>query len=191
MDFESHTAKKEVVEYTPTREQLDQVEILHQLVELCKNDDVDIYVMGGYGVDGLYGDLTRNHGDIDILVEEEKIQNFQDIVEQAGFVEDTTNTDRNKKVYRPSNKLSLPETFKIEAGSISLLKKFLPKETPLESIFPREENARLANFSFKTLTLKGQEIVSEIQNARAVEEEWGEYKHRKNFDEIMEILRKR
>jgi hypothetical protein len=159
-----------IKKYLPSKQQIALVEILSQLTSSCRDAKILIYIVGGYGVDGLYGSLTRDHGDIDILIEEKDIKIFRNIIEQMNFIEDITNIDTYKTVYIPNNELALPYTFKIEFGTTSSLNKILPEGVTLRSILPKEDNALLMGFSFKTLTLEGQKIIAEIQHEREIKE---------------------
>ena len=178
----------EFKKYVPSQEQLDQLATLFELVDRCKQSGIDICIVGGYGLDALYGKLTRDHGDIDLLIPENKLRETRTIVEEMGFIEDTTDTDKNKNLYRPNNNSKLPNSFKIEFGSIGAYNKFFSSETPLESIIPKNENGSLMEKPIRTLTLEGHKIAAEVLKKRAKEGKWGEYKHQNNFEKMVRIL---
>lgn len=178
----------EIDSYIPSEEQTKQLVTLHELVEKCKQEKVDICVAGGYGLDALYGKLTRDHEDIDLLVEDSKLQKLRNILEEMGFIEDLSDSDKNKNLYRPGYESDLPGKFKIEFGTINDYNEYFPEEVPLKSVIPEVENGSLAGFSFKTLTLKGQEMAAEVQNKRAAQGRWGDYKYKEHFDTLINRL---
>ena len=111
-----------------------------------------------------------------------------DIVEEMGFVEYADKVEKNKKVYRPGTILALDDSFKIEFGSIEFYGQFFPKETSLELIISKNENGLIEGKAIKTLTLEGHKIAAEVQNQRAFQGNWGEYKHQKHFEKMIGVL---
>ena len=71
--------------YTPSKEQLKQLEILFELIDKCKEKEIEIWIVGGYGLDALYGSLTRDHGDIDLIVWEKDLLAVGKMVEEMGL----------------------------------------------------------------------------------------------------------
>lgn len=180
--------KFEETEYSPSAEQMFQLELLQKLVQSCDASDIEIYVLGGYGLDGLYGSLTRDHGDMDILVGDNKLEDFRSLLEKMGFKIDQSGSSKDKYVFMPAEESAANKDFKVEASPISFLEKFLPAESNLDDIISRTPNGHLGDFSFRTLTVKGQKSIAEIQNARAKEGNWGEYKHREHFEKIIDSV---
>lgn len=174
--------------YTPSKEQLKQLEILFELIDKCKEKEIEIWIVGGYGLDALYGSLTRDHGDIDLIVWEKDLLAVGKMVEEMGLVRDIDEAEKNKKVYRPEATVAVDDTFKIEFGSVEFYGQFFPKETPLELLISKSENGVIMGKTMKTLTLRGHEIAAEVQNQRAVRGNWGEYKHRKHFEKMISVL---
>ncbi len=186
-ETEGHN-KVEISSYIPSEEQLRQVETLGGLIEQCKQEGVDICVAGGYGLDALYGSLTRDHGDVDLFVDDKGIEVLRRIVLGMGFVEDTEDTDKIKNLFRPGEHSNLPKTFKIEFAAIGSYIPFLPENTSLESIFPKEENASLAGFSLKTPTLEGQKIILNAQKKRADDAGWTGYKYYGHNEAVLKAI---
>jgi hypothetical protein len=160
-------------------------------VSECSDSNVDICVVGGYGLDALYGKLTRDHGDIDILVEDGKIIEAKKIMGDLEFVEYTGDSDKKKNVYKPSGGSSLPSTFKIEFGEVGEYRKYFPSDKPLDTFIPKDANGELADVPIKTLTLEGQKLAAEVQKKRAVEGSWGEYKHEGHFNRLIDVINKK
>ncbi len=52
---------------------------------LFLDNGIDIWIDGGWGVDALLGRQTRNHGDIDIVVEKSELERMFEILGSKGF----------------------------------------------------------------------------------------------------------
>lgn len=46
---------------------------------------IDIWLDGGWGVDALLGEQTRQHSDVDIVVQEKDVSRIRDILESKGY----------------------------------------------------------------------------------------------------------
>ena len=57
-----------------------------QLVESLAKADVKAFVAGGWAVDALLGRQTREHGDLDLAVDERDLPSFLSVLELQGFV---------------------------------------------------------------------------------------------------------
>lgn len=51
------------------------------------NDQIKVWFDGGWGVDALLGQQTRNHGDLDIVVQEKDIKKLREIFDKNGYKE--------------------------------------------------------------------------------------------------------
>ncbi len=58
---------------------------VHAIYELLDQNDVRCLVMGGWGVDALLGRVTREHKDLDLLVQITDLPRYADIVHAHGF----------------------------------------------------------------------------------------------------------
>lgn len=171
-------------EYEPSPEQLERFAVLRTLCETCDAASIKISITGGYGLDGLYGTLTRDHDDIDVLVEGGKKLQFAEILSSIGFIHDTTITAR-ETYYLPHL------DFKIEWDSIERL----PEVTnePAEMFMPTEPNAQLYGTEFRTPTLAGHLLSIQLLTKRAKELGWSAYPPEKgdNKQRLLEALQKR
>jgi lincosamide nucleotidyltransferase A/C/D/E len=61
------------------------VEQAQAVYELLDQNGVRCWVMGGWGVDALLGRVTREHKDLDLLVQISDLPRYADIVRQHGF----------------------------------------------------------------------------------------------------------
>lgn len=191
INFGMKIMSPDIDSYIPSEEQLKQLEILGNLVNQCRQKEVDVCVVGGYGVDALYGKLTRDHGDVDLIVENGKKTEIENILKQMSFVRDLNNKDDKKVVYRAGDDLNLSKDFKIEFGEMNSYEGFFSGEKTLGSFVPKENNGSLGGFLLKTLTLEGQKTVSEIQKTRALKEGWSDYRHEENFNKVIAAVESR
>ncbi len=68
--------------YTPNSEQIKQLDLIFKFFNNLENSGVHVSVHGGYGLDALYGRLTRDHRDLDFtLLEKDKTLILQQIGE--------------------------------------------------------------------------------------------------------------
>lgn len=59
-------------------------------VKICKKlkaNNIQVWFDGGWGVDALLGKQTRNHGDLDIVVQEKDIEKLREIFGKNGYKE--------------------------------------------------------------------------------------------------------
>ena len=70
---------------TPPMSGAMSVEQAQAVYELLDRDGVGCWVMGGWGVDALLGQVTREHKDLDLLVRIIDLPRYADIVRQHGF----------------------------------------------------------------------------------------------------------
>ena len=59
------------------------------LIMLAEELEINVFIDGGWGVDALLGEQTREHQDIDLFVEERQAVRFIHALHQQGFKERT------------------------------------------------------------------------------------------------------
>ena len=59
------------------------------LINLAESLEINVFIDGGWGVDALLGEQTREHQDIDLFVEERQAARFIHALHQQGFKERT------------------------------------------------------------------------------------------------------
>lgn len=59
------------------------------LIDLAESLGITVFIDGGWGVDALLGEQTREHQDIDLFVEERQAGHFIHALQQRGFKERT------------------------------------------------------------------------------------------------------
>ena len=55
------------------------------LVQLFKHEGIDVWLVGGWGVDALLGEQTRPHEDVDIVIEEKNVPKSRKLLKEKGF----------------------------------------------------------------------------------------------------------
>lgn len=170
--------------YTPFEEQLKQVDFLGKIIRGCSVEGIDYSVIGGYGLDGLYGSLTRDHNDIDILIKEGEGEAFEKLLVGLGFHHNDSIVDPIKKDFKHCE---LNHNFKVSYATSDKLGD-LVADSDMAEVMPLKDTAHLLDFSFRAPTVKGYKIITEFQCRRAVKEGWGEYKHRKHSQKILDAL---
>lgn len=55
------------------------------LMRLCEQNEIEIYVDGGWGVDALLGEQTRPHGDLDVALPHRFVPKLRELLEARGY----------------------------------------------------------------------------------------------------------
>lgn len=170
--------------YFPNKQQEKQLDYFKSLVSAAKERSIKISVYGGYGLDGLLGQLTRSHHDFDLLVKVKDRPKLKKLLLDLGYYFERENA--SKEVFK-HNKLG--DEFQVEINKQNRLDEFL--RVGEANIFPENENALLGNISFKAPTLKGHEHIYRMQEKRAKERGWKSvYRHKDHTETLKEIIRK-
>ncbi|MEM5774098.1 MAG: hypothetical protein AAGU05_03780, partial [Anaerolineaceae bacterium] len=56
-------------------------------LDLCAQNDIDVYVDGGWGVDALLGYQSRAHSDLDVAIPQKDSALVRALLEELGFIE--------------------------------------------------------------------------------------------------------
>jgi lincosamide nucleotidyltransferase A/C/D/E len=56
-----------------------------EMVEFLKQNDIDVIIDGGWGVDALLGKQTRPHEDLDVAVEHKDVPKIRALLEARGY----------------------------------------------------------------------------------------------------------
>lgn len=154
--------------YIPDQEQTRRVGYLLEITKQCEDVGAIVIVFGGYGLDGIYGKLTRGHDDIDMLVTDSQIDDVKTVLDTLGYQRDLDEV--GKYVYK---NMMMDPSFKVEFAGLSTLRQFTEKD--IDYFISSEANASLDGQPFKAMTLRGQKDVIKIQNIRAEQEKWNNY----------------
>ncbi len=177
-----HTAIKNQT-YEPSLEQQNRLKVLQGIVKEFEVVRGRYSIMGGYGLDGLYGALTRDHADIDMLLGTGFEDRGRDIL-FAMDIHKQLNKEIGAEVYIHS-----PTKTKVEIIDWGLASKFIEAD---ESLFiPEETNAVLGGVAFRTATLQGHDMAHALQLRRAKEGRWGKYKHELHNANLKRMIEKK
>jgi lincosamide nucleotidyltransferase A/C/D/E len=58
-----------------------------EFVRLCEQNDIEVYIDGGWGVDALLGEQTRPHSDLDIALEHKDVPRLRALLEARGYAD--------------------------------------------------------------------------------------------------------
>ncbi len=102
--------------YNPSPQQQQQLDLLFKILDLASQNNIRLYVTGGYGLDALYGELTRNHRDIDVYLHTSDEAGFIKILNALGFSATSQTIGEVKK--REYKNPDFTDEFSIEYGII-------------------------------------------------------------------------
>jgi hypothetical protein len=78
--------RRTITPSSPTKTQLDIINHrLNDLTDLLQDCPVDWFLVGGLGTALTYGEITRNHGDVDIQVFTRDAYQLMDYMSQKGY----------------------------------------------------------------------------------------------------------
>jgi lincosamide nucleotidyltransferase A/C/D/E len=58
-----------------------------ELLDRLRDEDIDVWIDGGWGVDALLGEQTRLHEDLDIVVQMKYLSKLRNLLEARGYRE--------------------------------------------------------------------------------------------------------
>lgn len=170
--------------YTISEQQQKQLDLLFTIIDLAEQDKIRIYITGGYGLDALYGELTRDHRDIDIYLHASDENVFINILYNLGFT--ATNQlvgEIKKREYKNKN---YTDDFSIECGIIEVGMKLM-NATSIDDYIPSEPIGKLENKPIWTFTLKAFKKMHEFNNSPAAKHT-ERYRHQEWLDDLMPKL---
>jgi hypothetical protein len=144
--------------YKLSPEQQRRLDLLKTAVNIFEKNNIRYAVAGGYGLDGLRGELTRDHKDIDLIIDSKDIENARVTLGAVGF---RRQKDKPTGVEVYIHDLSKT---KLEIGSLELVRKFFQGDEDI--ILPKVANGSLEGLAFRVATLEGQQIIRDIQSKR-------------------------
>lgn len=183
---ETYQETTDIEGYAPDEQQKHHLQELFSITDFCEAEKIGYAVFGGYGLDGLYGKLTRDHSDIDLLVKEVDRERLEDHLIASGYSKDEKTSHNEKSVYRNSRD---PQSLKVEISPDTVPAKYTNE--PFENFIPTDPTAALEGHLFKALPLELVEVIIEVQNTRAQARGWAEYPESKirNRNQLLKALR--
>ena len=162
--IEQGISQENDVEYRPSSAQQERFEILKTLVNAFETANVGYSIFGGYGLDALYGKLTRDHDDLDIIVDDDSLERAHSIIYSLGFIHKKTE-EGVERHFHPPTKTKLDFA---NSGRLDQISRYLGPGSHLdESLFlPKEINAMLNGVPLRVVTLEAQKIIAAVQQKR-------------------------
>lgn len=72
-----------------------QAEDVINLYKLLQENEIGVWIDGGWGIDALFGEQTRPHDDLDIAIERKNVENLRRLLNEQGYKEKKRNSDWN------------------------------------------------------------------------------------------------
>lgn len=173
--------------YLPSQQQQAQLDLLLNLLREAKKQAIEIIVTGGYGLDALYGKLTRNHRDFDLFVHFSDKDRFTNLLNNLGFISTEKLIGKVKKEEFCSAKFP---NFSVEFGII---------ENALDLLSPQQKSKVSQGYSLGSLNnnpvptpnLTGYKIIIDLNNHLAVQNGEREYPHKDWMETMIAELEKK
>lgn len=165
------------IEYQPSFEQKERLGLLKRIIVSLERNHIRYSILGGYGLDGLVGKLTRDHKDIDMIVDPEDMEKVRVLLSEIEF--------KRKENKKSGIEVYLHEGTKteLELADLKFVKNLFQGD--MQRLIPPETNASLDGLSFRTATLGGQEAIIRIQQERFK----GKSSNAEHDSEILEKLK--
>jgi hypothetical protein len=180
--------------YVPSTAQAQQAQALIRLLQERDAQGVAVSVFGGYGLDALYGRLTRDHGDFDLVVMTEAQAHLSVVLEGQGYEHVPQWSESGRKEVFVHAALAAP--FKVEVAvfdrtTMAQLAQQYRLEMDMSLFLPDMPNGQLLGYPVRTPTLDGVEIVNLIQRQTGIARGWAEFLHQEHQAKLMALLRRR
>lgn len=171
-------------EYQPSPQQIVQKELLFRLLDLSEKNKIKVFVMGGYGLDALYGKLTRDHRDFDIYIYKQDETKFKQLLADLNFSSTNRLVGEIKK--REYMNPEYTDKFSIEYGIIEEGMRLMSTQS-IEDYIPSSPIGVLEGEPVPTFTLKAFKETIEFNNQPAAKHT-EPYRHQQWLDELMPKL---
>jgi hypothetical protein len=180
--------------YRPSPNQMRQAEALIELLRRSDEANVQVSLIGGYGLDALYGQLTRDHHDFDLLVEVGSRDTLVKILTDLGYENDPAGNDprRRKEEYvqHGSEDNYEVEFVALDSAAIAYYARQFGFRSDMALLFPIEPNGQLLGQLIHAATLEGVEMIDQVQQHNARELGWSAYKHQEHHAMLLDLLRR-
>ncbi len=186
--------ESEWASYVPSPQQARQLDALLALLKQCDAVDLPICVFGGYGLDALYGKLTRDHHDFDIIVATDNQEPLIEILMTLGYEHVPAWSEVGRKdcyIQRELGPDFVLELATIDEAKLAYVSQQHGIDADLSLVFPPEPNGQLLGQAMRTPTLQGIEIVNQIQRQTGSERGWDEFPHRQHQEALLAFLRQK
>ena len=176
--------RRRIETFIPDEAELRRANVVLDILKLLQAKSILVVVAGGYGLDALYGKVTRPHGDVDLICLAKDRNELRRILNAADFIQEKS--DELKDVYIHSD----PPDFKVEIVFDTSLQALT--DEPVEMFMPEHPNGTLLTQEVTAVPIAAQRRIVEIQNARAEKQSWKAYSTEKeiNREALLGLLEK-
>jgi hypothetical protein len=181
-------------DYYPSANQRRQAQMLIELLQECDEQGIMISVFGGYGLDALYGQLTRDHGDFDLFAAPEAHPHLFGVLAAQGYrhVPEWREEGFKEVFIHPT----VDAPFKVDIAPLNRtilarIAQQIGMELDIRMYFPEQPNGQLLGYSMRVPTLAGVESIDYAQTRRHTARGSAEYAYRAHQTQLMTLLRER
>jgi hypothetical protein len=174
--------KVQLENYKPSPQQKSQLEMLFKILDFAESKGIAVYVTGGYGLDALYGKLTRDHRDIELYIKEHQTERFETLLNKLGFTptgELIGEVGKKEFVHK-----DFPKGFTLEYGTFENAQRLISGDNCIERALPDKPLGKLEGKKVPVPTLKAFKKAIEINNS-PLAKHTEPYRHQKWLDAIL------
>lgn len=174
--------------YQPPPQQQKQITYLFDLLEKSRANNIVVWVLGGYGLDALYGKLTRDHRDFDLHIYKKDKNAFIKILESLKYYPTGETVGViSKEVYKHR---ALSPNFSLEFAMVEKDKELM-KRLGIELLIPDKPLGILHNHVIWTPALETFKVIIDINNKLTEKINRGKYPHSKWQHTMLAALEKK
>ena len=78
-----------------------------KLYKLLKENCIEVWIDGGWGIDALLGEQTRSHDDLDIAIERKNVEKLRHLLNEQGYKEKKRSSDWNFVLVNGSKEIDI------------------------------------------------------------------------------------
>jgi len=186
---------KDILEnYSPSPRQAKQAQALITLLQQCDAEDVVVTVFGGYGLDALYGKLTRDHRDFDLVIEPSTRPHLERVLVNQGYTHIPAWSELDRKEVFTHPDFAEPFAAEVATFDRTMIPHLVQQYgMPIAdtALFPEVPNGRLLDYPIRTPTLEGVAIINRIQQQTGVSRGWAEFAHQAHQALLVAVLHER
>lgn len=187
-------SKDALENYIPSPTQAKQAQALVTLLQQCDAEGIIVTVFGGYGLDALYGKLTREHRDFDLVVEPSTRPQLERVLVSQGYTHIPAWSEPGRKEMYTHPDFAEPFAAEVATFDPAMLPHLVQQygiAIAATALFPETHNGRLLNYPLRTPTLEGVAIINRIQQQTGLDRGWTEFAHEEHQALLLALLKER
>ena len=178
--------------YFATAEEHRQAKELRALLEQCAQQGLLVSLVGGYGLDALYGRLTRAHRDFDLLVEAGSREAFLALLQQRGYARlpEAAEPKLRREVYRQADTGYLVDWLVLDAPTLAYLAQRNGFSADLSLFLPPGCVGQLLGLPVRVPTVVGIEIIDQVIENTSTHKLAADFTHIRHRASLLNSLKK-